>query len=365
MLIYKRLLYKSSFTVMLALTFLSILLCGSLSTDDGIPACGVVLGNDSMAKDLGKQLVEDGLVTYDDETALRKAIKRGEVSMGAILPHDLTARLETGNTSGMISFVESPSSVLQPIYRYRISAYLLEAYTPYLTSSLLQEAGVKRTPDEMRVEIDAYLANEATFTFTFSSITGTPAASEHYSFQLCAGVAALFLFFAFGLFACPYTNRQLAAIMRRVGVSRTFFAFALPSILAVLTLFAVAVASALWLTDMLFQNGAAVLIPAALIYTVFLSALGVLLTAVFGNTDRLRIPMFILCLFSLGFCPIFADLPALLNIPTWPKVFLPPTFFYTAIEHPFLCAATAIAGFAAAILFYFATAKKRILHANY
>lgn len=359
MLIFKRLLRMPALLVMLVLTFACILLCGMLTEDDGIPACGIVVGSDTIAKDLGDRLTADGLIAYADETALRAAVARGEVAMGAVLPDDLTARLESGRTNGMIAFLESPTAVLRPLYRYRIAAYLLEAYTPYLTSALLEDAGVTRTPDEMRAEIDAYLASEATFTFTFADAEGKTSDAAPYSLQLCAGTAALFLFFAFGLFACPYTEKQLSSVAKRVGAPLAFRAFAMPSVFAVLTLFAAVTAGALWLTDVLFQNGAAALIPAALCYTVFLSALGVLCTAVFGSTERLRIPMIALCLLSLGFCPIFADLPALLGIPAWPRLLLPPTFFYAAADAPIPCAVIAALLFCVASAVYAVAVRKR------
>lgn len=352
MLIWKRLLRKPALCVMFALLFACILLCGTLTGDDGIPACGIVIGSDPIAKALGDRLTADGLIAYESETALRTAVARGEIAMGAILPDDLTARLEKGRTGGMIAFIESPTAMLRPLYRYRIAAYLLEAYTPYLTSELLADAGVARSPDEMRAEIDAYLAKEAPFAFTFADTEGAAANAQPYSLQLCAGVVALFLFFAFGLFACPYTEKQLASVAKRVGAPRALCAFALPSIAAVLTLFAAVVTAALCLTDILFANGAAALIPAALGYAVFLSAIGVLCTAIFGDAERLRVPMIALCLLSLGFCPIFADLPALIGVPAWPRLLLPPSFFYAAIEAPIPCAIDALALFGVATSAY-------------
>ncbi len=352
MLIWKRLLRVPALPFILALFLACILLSGTLEEDDGLPDFGIVIGSDAVATELGARLLTDGFIAYEDEASLRKAIARGEISMGAVLPDDLTKRLAKGNTTGMIAFIESPTALLRPLYRYRIAVYLLEAYTPYLTSELLENAGVTRTPEEMRAEIDAYLEKEASFTFTFQTTNGVPAKTKPFSLQLCAGIVALFLFFAFGLFACPYTKTQFRAVAGRIGARRALRAFAFPSILAVLALFATVTAASLWLTDLLFQNGAAGLIPAALSYTVFLSALGVLCTAIFGDAERLRIPMIALCLLSLGFCPIFADLPSLIGIPAWPRLLLPPSFFYAALEAPIPCAIGAIALFGAATSLY-------------
>lgn len=344
---------------MLVLLFVCILLAGSLRTDDGIPACGIVCGDDPLANALCDKLVADGFFLYATESDLRHAITRGEVAMGMVLKNGFTDRLAHGKTNGLILFLESPAAVLQPLFRYRAAAYLMELYAPFLTSDLLRDAGVERTPDEMRAEIEKYLAEEKEFSFAFTTMTGVPIGGDHYAEKLTAATVALLLFFALPLFAVPYTSRQLAAISGRIGKAHAFKAYALPQLLFVPLLFAAVTAAALMLSDLLFTNGAVAYIGATVAYTMFLAALGILGTALVGDMARLRVPMIVLCLLSVGFCPIFADLPVLLGIPAWPRYILPPMFFYAAIEHPIFSAITAIALFAAALGGYYRRIAKR------
>lgn len=354
----KRLLRMPTLLGMLALLFAAILLSGMLTDTDGIPACGVVCGDDPIASQLGERLVADGLILYENEAALRDGIRRGEVSMGMLLPNDLTSRLARGSVSGLIPFLESPSAVLRPLYRYRAAAYLMEAYAPYLTSDLLQNAGVDCTPAQMQAAIDRYLANETAFTFTFTTVAGEAVTAESFAAKWTKGAVALLLFFALPLIAVPYSERQFAPILRRIGSIAALRAYALPQILWVLLLSVTVSAAALLLSDLLFASGASAYIPASVIYTVFLAAIGVLATALLGDTAPLRVPLIVLTLLSIGFCPILADLPTLLGIPAWPRLLLPPMFFYTALTHPLPATLAACTLYAAALAVY----SGRIMH---
>ena len=337
---------------MLLSVLVCVLLPGSPHSDDGIPACGTVCGDDPLAASLCDRLTADGVLLCETEAELRRAIARGEVTMGMVLPSDMTDRLARGKSDGLLRFLESPTAVLQPIYRYRAAAYLMELYAPYLTSDLLADAGVERTPDEMRAAIERYLAEEKNFSFSFTTVAGAEIESEHYAKKLTAAAVALLLFFALPLFAVPYTERQFIAIGKRIGYTAAMRAYALPQLLLCPLLFLAVTACALFLSDCLFASGAAEHVGAAAIYAVFLAALGILGTALIGDMAHLRVPMIVLCLLSVGFCPIFIDLPALLGIPTWPRLFLPPTFFYTAVEHPIPCAVAACILFAASLGIY-------------
>lgn len=355
----KRLFRIPSLCAMLALLFVCILLCGSLAADSGLPICGIVSGKDPLAAEVCARLTADGFVPYESEDALRHAITRGEVAMGMVLPDNFTDRLARGSVNGLIAFLEAPSAVLQPLYRYRAAAHLFEAYVPYLTSDLLADAGVERTPDEMRGEIETYLASEDTFTFTFTTVAGAEIETEHPAKTWTKGAVALLLFFALPLFAVPFSGAQYAPLCRRLGCARAFRAYALPSMLWGTALFAAVTASALLLSEWIFANGAAAYIGAAVLYAVFLAALGILATALVGDIAVLRVPMIVLALLSLCFCPIVADLPKLLGIPLWPRLLLPPTFFYAAFEHPLSAAIIAFALFAAALGGYYGRSIKR------
>ena len=69
--------------------------------------------------------------------------------------------------------------------------------------------------------------------------------------------------------------------------------------------------------------------------------------------------MIAICMLSLGFCPIFADLPALIGAPSWFGCLLPPMFIYAAIDSPIICAVIAFAIFVFATLALYLSYKKR------
>lgn len=349
---FKRVASKGAVWVMALILAACILLCGTLSEDDGIPGCGIVSGNDTIALDIAEKLCDDGLVRYESEDELINAIQRGEVASGIVLPCDLTARMQSVNLNGAIKFYESEQIMFAPIYKFRLTAYMLEHYAPYLTSELLQKEGAELSPDEVRAGIDEYLADEVRFNFTFENAESVPLKTEHYSLNLTMGVLSLFLFFAFGLFAVPYTEEQLLPLARRVGAKKALSTYSLGSVISAVALFFFAAVASLLLSDKLFSSGAADLIPPAGIYIIFLSALGIAVTAIFGSTEKVRVPIIAICLVSLAVCPIFINISDFIGIPAWIKHFVPTYFFYTARDNPAVCTSVAATVFSAACALY-------------
>lgn len=356
---FKRILKKPAVLVMLASLFLCMLLCGLLKNDDGIPNCGVVSGNDENAILIADWLERDGLVRYESEETLKSGIERGEVASGIVFPSDFTERLKKLDTDDMLTFYEAPNSVFRSLFKFRTAAYIMDVYAPYLLSRLIYFEGADIPYEEMRAIIDEYLANDEPFEFTFENAESAPLEADHYSLGLAAGVVALFLFFAFGLFAVPYTEKQFLSIAKRIGFKKAFLSFALPSVACVMLLFFFTSAAALLLSDALFQSGASAFIGAAAVYTVFLSALGVAITALFGSTEKVRVPIMAICLLSVAICPVFVDVGAILGIPNWILHLLPTMFFYTAKENLTTCAFVAVTSLAVALGMYIVRFRRK------
>ena len=358
LLAFKRILKRNAVLVMLASLFLCILLCGLLKDDDGIPNCGIVSGDDTNAITIAEWLERDGLVRYETEEDLKKGITRGEVASGIVFPNDFTERLEKLDTDEILTFYEAPNSVFRSLFKFRTAAYVMDVYAPYLLSRLIYFEGADIPYEEMRAIIDEYLANDEPFEFTFENAESAPLEADHYSLGLAAGVVALFLFFAFGLFAVPYTEKQFLSIAKRIGFKKAFLSFALPSVACVMLLFFFTSAAALLLSDALFQSGASAFIGAAAVYTVFLSALGVTITALFGSTEKVRVPIMAICLLSVAICPIFVDVGAILGLPSRSLHLLPTMFFYTAKDNILLCTAVAVLALTASLGMYAARFKR-------
>ena len=358
---FKRVAKKGSVIVMLFVLAACILLCGMLSEDDGIPACGVVSGSDEVARDITDALYRDGLVRYESAEDLCDAIRRGEMASGMVFSEELSTLMHSTDLDGAVTFYESERIMCSPIYKYRATAYILEHYTPYLSSKLLAREGAELSPEEAKSGIDAYLAGEDTFNFTFENAEGAPLAGEHYSVNLTMGTLSLFLFFAFGLFAVPYTEKQFLPLAKRVGLRKALTSFSMCSAASTVILFFAVTAAALAISDKIFANGASALTLPAAVYILFLSALGIAVTAIFGSTEKVRVPIIAVCLLSVAVCPIFIDIAEFLGIPAWVRHMVPTYFFYTARENTVVCAVIAAVMFAAAWGLYYVCYKKKLV----
>lgn len=344
----KRLLRRPAFFVMLLLLLLCVLLCGSLKAADGLPRCGVAGGEtDACAVALRDALVLDGFSLCSDEDDLRAKLADGSLSMGVVLLDDLSARLAARDTDGILLFLDTPTSVLQPLCRLRVTSRLCEVYAPYLTRALLADAGVDVPVDEMRDAMTAYLENDRPFKFRFESVNGIPLDEESLALRAVGGCLCLFLFLLFGFFACPFPQDELRRLSARIGGRRAFSSLALPGILCVLLLGIGATALALSLCDAVFAIGALSLLPTAVCYCLFLSGFGTLLSALLGGSERIALPMLVLTLLSVAFCPIFADFPALLGL-SGVRFILPTAFFYAEAAGSALGFSAAAGVFAAA-----------------
>ena len=334
---------RGALLLLLAALLGGILLCASLGDATEIPRCGVALnGTDAAAAALGDALIGDGLIPYASEAALRDAMARGEISMGVVLPGDLSARLAAGDTRGVLRFLDTPNTVFAPLWRLRIAARLIEMYAPTLISSKLADAGALRTPEEMREAIDAYLAADVPFRFTYETAAGAPVAAEGLGIRAVRGYIALLFLCLFGFFACPFTGETLRRLSGRLGAVQTLTRLILPGTLAVLMLTLAVTAAALTLADACFGAGVLGLFPAAACYAVFLSGAGLVLASLPGGAVQKALFLSVLALLSIAFCPIFFDLPALLGF-TWVQFLLPPSFFDFAEAGGICPAAVALA----------------------
>lgn len=350
--IFKSVCRRGALPAALAALLAAVLLCGSLGGNAELPRCGVTGGGaDAGAVLLRDALIGDGMILCENEDALRAAMQSGEISMGVVLPDDLTARLAARDTRGVLRFLDTPTTVFAPLWRLRVTARLTELYAPYMASGALADAGVERTSADMRAAIDTYLAADAPFRFTYETAAGTPVAAEGLGIRAVRGCLALLLFCLFGFFACPFDGESLRRLSGRLGAKTAFFRLILPGVCAVLLLTAAATAAALALCDVCFGTGAMALLGTALCYAVFLSGFGLLVSLLIRDAAGRALLLSVLALLSVAFCPIFFDLPALLGF-AWVRFLLPPSFFAFAESGGALPPAAALAVWLGALALY-------------
>ena len=231
---------------------------------------------------------------------------------------------------------------------------------PHIASKLLREAGIPITVDKAAADIDKYISDNATFRFTMENADGKVLEETHYSLYFTMGSISLLLFFALSLFALPYTEKQFLPIAKRVGLAKAIRSYAFGSIVFVAVLFFAATASSLLISQTLFKTDVAEFILPSGVYIVFLAALALIATAVFGSTEKVRVPIMALCIASLAVCPVFVDIAEFISIPMWIRHIVPAYFFYTAIDHTALCAAFALVLFVFGCTLYTLVLKKKL-----
>ena len=198
----------------------------------------------------------------------------------------------------------------------------------------------------MRAAIDAYLADDAPFRFTYETVSGTPITVEGLGIRAVRGCISLLFLCLFGFFACPFDGETLRRLTGRLGAKNTLWRLILPGVFSVLLLTVSVTAAALALCDACFGTGAMALLPAAACYAVFLSGIGLILAMLFGDATQKSLFLSVLTLLSVAFCPIFFDLPALLGF-AWVRFLLPPSFFAFAESggvRPWAAAAAVLTG---------------------
>ena len=356
----KRVVLKPSLWIMIAIISLCIVICGMLSGDDGIPDCGFVSGSDTIANEICDKLESDGLIRYSDTKSLTDAIQKGVIASGMVFADDFSKRVSDADIDSAVTYYECERVMISTLYKYRTTAYILEHYVPHIASKLLKKEGVTLSPDDAAKEISKYIADNTKFHFTIESADGKVLEKEHYSLYFSMGAVSLLLFFALSIFAVPYTEKQFLPIAKRVGLAKAFCSYALSSIIFSTILFFAAAAASLAVSQYLFSGGVARFILPTAVYALFLSALAVIATALFGSTEKIRVPIMALCIASLAVCPIFIDIAEFLEIPEFARHIIPAYFFYSAVENTAVCAVVAFTMFVFGCALYAAVLKKKL-----
>lgn len=357
---FKRVASKPSLWLMIAIISLCIILCGMLNGDDGIPDCGFVSGDDAIANEICDKLESDGLIRYSDTKSLTDAIQKGIIASGMVFADDFSERVFAADIDSAVTYYECERVMISTLYKYRTTAYILEHYVPHITSKLLKKEGVTLSPDDAAEDISKYITDNTKFHFTIESTNGKLLEKEHYSLYFSMGAVSLLLFFALSLFAVPYTEKQFISLAKRVGLKKAFYSYALSSIVFAALLFFAATAASLAVSQSLFKLEVAKFIIPTAVYILFLSALAVIATAIFGSTEKIRVPIMALFVASLAVCPVFIDIAEFLEIPEFVRHIIPAYFFYSAVEHTAVCAIVALSTFIFGCALYAAVLKKKL-----
>lgn len=323
----KRTLRRPVFLLLLILCAVSIWLT-SLETAVGTyPPAGVVnLSSAPQAQRVVAHLTDNGFVLYEDEALMRTHIENGRLDCGAILPADLSQRLERLDTDGFVHLIVSPASYTPELYQNHLAAAIFREYAPYLTAPLFDSTDV--TPDEVRAEYETMFSNGYAFSFDVTTLDESVSPTGQRSLALVMGAVSILLFILLFPACSDFLDASFREMPSRLGLMRAFTHIMLPGMF--MRLLCVLFSAVLGLL----AAGLPELILPMTIYAILLTILSILITAVLPGTRVLYVLTPVLLVASLALCPIFSDLALFSPVVAAIRYLLPPYWFWLIAANP-------------------------------
>lgn len=344
---FRRAFRDPGFPLLLLLCALAVFLAASSGAAGTQPPAGVCdLDGSVESRRIVDSLTENGYLVFDSPEDMARLVEQGELDCCLVLPEGLSQRIRAGELDAALPFLSSPSSFAPGLYRSHAAAALFREYAPYITGAAF--AGTAVTEEEV---VDAYFAMfDEGYAFAFELVTADGAAipADARSQALVMGAAAILLFAVLTASAAGLFSDGFQGILRRLGAGRAVRAVLLPS-LAVRTLCAAAAVSLGLLAAFFAGRGSycLLLIPPVLIYTVLLSGVGLLLSALLPGKRTLYVLIPVVLLSSLALCPIYTDVTLLLPALGTVRCILPTYWLWLIADRPLAWLPAA----AAAVLF--------------
>lgn len=316
----KRVLRSRAFVLMLAVYTAAIFAASLPGAAGNAPPAGVYCADSgAVAGRITDYLTENGFLLCDSEESLRVQVEQGTLDCGIVLPDGLSRRIETGDTEGCVTVISGPLSLMPQLYQSHAAAALYRECAPYIAARQLKEL----PGDELLYEYERRF--ESGYAFSFELGTGDGAAlQETKDPALLMGTAALLLFVLVMGTGTDAVGRDL---LLRIGTAKALWTVLLPGAL-VRGIFAAAAGSA----GLLLADAPQLIAPLA-VYTLLLSALGILLEALVPEPRDRYILLAVLLIASLALCPIFGDIAVFSPLLQKLRLLLPPWWFYCAAEH--------------------------------
>ena len=133
----KRTVCRPMFLLLLAVYILSIILAGEVGAKAELPPAGVydASGTESSER-IVAYLTENGFVQYEDIEEMKARVSTGDLDCAAILPQDLTRRLEEDDLDGCVTWIVSPISFIPDLYKDHVAAAIFHEHTPHMTRGI-------------------------------------------------------------------------------------------------------------------------------------------------------------------------------------------------------------------------------------
>ncbi len=317
----KRLLTTPWFTIFLLLILLAPFFAQRAAGDVAVPAPVFCIDGeaDSDAERIAACLEEAGFLRVSSEEAVREAVAAGSADAGVIVPGNISALFNSGETEHAAAFVKSPNSLLPDLWQEHAAAALFTVYAPYIMKDALDGSGLSE--DEIFEAYYACLDRGLLFSFEIESEKGKVDALSDRQNRFFLGVTSLLLFAAVFYAAAEPLYDETMTLSARIGLKEAVRSLLLPGTAMRCGLLWLAAAGAALLC------GRPGLLLPLLAYILALLVFGLVLKVLPGRNWQGLLCLFLLLL-SLAACPIYTDLSLTMPFVAWARAFLPPYWLW-------------------------------------
>ena len=330
-----------------------------ISSTEELPKAAVYSADKSeMAGRVVDYLTDNLYVECESEEALREKISRGEYNCGVVIYDGFEEKVKDGDTEEIVLFLSSPSAFIPMIYKNHVMAAIYREYAPYVTASLIDD---EHFADEEVIERYFDMTAEGgRFTFVIQREDNALVEDDDRAFAYTVGLSALIIFALIMYGVRSAVASDLETMRKRIGAGRAIAYSVVPSLVvravSVVAAFSAGIVlSAVCIGD----NELMGVIGAVAIYTLLVTAFGVLVASVCKNPKVIEIITFFILVGGLVLCPIYYDISIVVPwIGTFRNI-LPVYWLWLCNYSVILMLVIALIAVPASFALLYITAKKR------
>lgn len=320
------------FMLLLAAPIVAVQISGT----ESIPPVGLYMPEgDPVSQRISQYLLENGFVLCDTPADMEELVKTGQLNCGAVFCEDFARKIAEGDVERCVRFYQSPSSYTPDLYKSHVAAAVFKEYVPYISAEAF--AGTDITQEQVLAAYEAMFAEGYVFSFDVVLAEEGQEPEDVKARSLAMGVVAIVQCATiFGLCAETMGN-SFRAMVGRLGLGRCIATVVLPEVLMHM----------LWTSIFggvgLYLAGYPELIASFAVYSLLLGGVGLMVTTVFRQANRMYIALPIIVIASAALCPVYTDLSLLIPAVETIRCVLPVYWFWMIPDSPILWAVFGLA----------------------
>ncbi len=323
------------FPILLILCTVITLFAPVLGKEEATPPAGIFdMDNTAVSTAVVESLANENFVVCDDENTLRKKVAVGEFDCGMIIKSGFSDALANNKLDNAVTFLYSPLSFSEELYKNHISAAIFERLSPVIIAEVmgdtLDEIGI--TAKDIASEYNRRISAGPLFTFELLDVNSAANFSDERGQAYLMFFASILIFTAVMYSVGDSASEVLSTLSERIGIRKFLLSVTLPNI--VVRVFGIILSLTLSaILEMLFFGSHIVvkMLPGLIVYILLILSFSLIASVIFRKSSDFRTLTVMVLLTSVVLCPAYIDLSAIWRPITVIRGFLP-TFWLWLCE---------------------------------